>query len=84
MVDMERAHRQAALAEARKRLAEIELTADALITELRIRTDPRLVDDFVGMELDKAAELMESLKLLWNEAQQVAERIAKLREALGE
>jgi hypothetical protein len=83
-MNLERTSRQARLAAALEGLSRAELEAEALLTELRLCTDPLLHERLTDMDMDKAASIMDSLAARQREARRLRDRVRRLREALGD
>lgn len=83
-MDLERMKRRSELAETTARRRKLAIEAEALLTELRLATDPLLTDDLTEMDLDGALKLMTELHRLWAEARRLADRSERLKKALGE
>ena len=83
-MNLERTSRQARLAGALEKLNQAELEAEALLTELRLLTDPLLHERLTDLDLDKAAAVLEALMAKWSAARDLRSRTGQLREALGD
>jgi hypothetical protein len=82
-MDFERTRREAEWVETRERLRKVELSAEALLTQLRLVTDPLVADAFVDLDIKRAVELVEELQGKWEQAKELGAREKRLREALG-
>lgn len=73
---------KARFAEAKKRLKEMELKADAYISIIRDIIDP-YAGDYIDFDIDKAVVIMGDFHKLWTEARELKAQIAKMEKDLN-
>jgi len=73
---------KARIAEEKKRLSHLELTAQGLLTELRLILDP-YADLLTEVDMEQAKAVFEELYSRWKEAREVKEKLVKMERDLG-
>ena len=83
-MDIERARRMAELTEARDSLGKIEVVASGLLGQLRLATDPLMIESVAEIRATEIVNWAIEIKDYAVEARRLSERIARLKDALGE
>ena len=73
---------KARIAEEKKKLSHLELTAQGLLTELRLILDP-YADLLTEVDMEQAKAVFEELYSRWKEAREVKEKLVKMERDLG-
>jgi|GEM_PF-2460616 len=73
---------KARIAEEKKRLSHLELTAQGLLTELRLILDP-YADLLSEVDMEQARAVFEELYYRWKEAREVREKLSRMERDLG-
>jgi len=73
---------KARIAEEKKRLSHLELTAQGLLAELRLILDP-YADLLTEVDMEQARAVFEELYSRWKEAREVKEKLSRMERDLG-